>query len=74
MKTICCGQCKKFLYEDINGYGICGNEEQKEVYERQYPIISEKLECRRDMLLPTILKALESVTEISGKWSVDFIM
>lgn len=20
-----CGECKKFLYEDIDGYGICGN-------------------------------------------------
>ena len=23
-RTIYCGQCKNFLYEDINGYGICG--------------------------------------------------
>ena len=23
-KTILCGECKVFLYEDINGYGICG--------------------------------------------------
>ena len=23
-KTICCGECEVFLYEDINGYGICG--------------------------------------------------
>ena len=22
-KTICCGECKKFLYEDIEGCGIC---------------------------------------------------
>ena len=22
-KTMCCGECKKFLYEDIEGYGIC---------------------------------------------------
>ena len=22
-RTICCGECKKFLYEDIEGYGIC---------------------------------------------------
>ena len=27
--VIYCGECEKFLYEDINGYGICGktNEE-----------------------------------------------
>ena len=26
-----CGECKKFLYEDIEGYGICGktNEEYR---------------------------------------------
>ena len=28
-KAIYCGECEVFLYEDINGYGICGktNEE-----------------------------------------------
>ena len=28
-KVIYCGECEKFLYEDINGYGACGktNEE-----------------------------------------------
>lgn len=28
-KVIYCGECKVFLYEDINGYGLCGktNEE-----------------------------------------------
>ena len=28
-KVIYCGECEKFLYEDINGYGICDktNEE-----------------------------------------------
>ena len=28
-KEIYCGECEKFLYEDINGYGVCGktNEE-----------------------------------------------
>ena len=28
-KIIHCGECEKFLYEDINGYGFCGetNEE-----------------------------------------------
>ena len=28
-KTILCGECEKFLYEDIEGYGFCGktNEE-----------------------------------------------
>ena len=23
-KTIYCGECEKFLYEDIYGYGVCG--------------------------------------------------
>ena len=23
-KVIYCGECEKFLYEDINGYGVCG--------------------------------------------------
>ena len=22
-KVICCGECEKFLYEDINGFGVC---------------------------------------------------
>ena len=22
-KIILCGECKKFAYEDVNGYGIC---------------------------------------------------
>ena len=28
-KVIYCGECEKFLYEDTDGYGICGetNEE-----------------------------------------------
>ena len=28
-KVIYCGECEKFLYEDINGYGVCDktNEE-----------------------------------------------
>ena len=28
-KVIYCGECEKFLYKDINGYGVCGktNEE-----------------------------------------------
>ena len=28
-KVIYCGECEKFLYEDIDGFGICGetNEE-----------------------------------------------
>ena len=28
-KEIYCGECDNFLYEDINGYGVCGktNEE-----------------------------------------------
>ena len=28
-KVIYCGECKKFLYEDTDGFGICG--ETKEV-------------------------------------------
>lgn len=28
-KVIYCGECEKFLYEDINGFGVCckANEE-----------------------------------------------
>ena len=25
-KTILCGECEKFLYEDIEGYGFCGKK------------------------------------------------
>ena len=70
----------KYLYDanywdwDYCHDAICGNKEQKAVYERQYPIISEKLENRRGMFLPTILKALNAITGLSGKWSVDFIL
>lgn len=70
----------KYLY-DVNYWdwdcchkAISKNPQDLEVYERQYPIISKKLEYRRDMLLPTIIKALEAVTELRGKWSVDFIL
>ena len=30
-KAIYCGECEKFLYEDIEGYGFCGktNEEYR---------------------------------------------
>ena len=28
MKTIYCGECEKFLYEDIEGYGICGKTKE----------------------------------------------
>lgn len=28
-KTICCGECKVLLYEDINGYGICGKTKEE---------------------------------------------
>lgn len=70
----------KYLY-DVNYWdwdychkAISKNPQDLEVYERQYPIISEKLAYRRDMLFPTIIKALESVTELKGKWSVDFIL
>ena len=27
-KTICCGECEVLLYEDINGYGICGKTKE----------------------------------------------
>ena len=27
-KVIYCGECEKFLYEDINGYGICGKTKE----------------------------------------------
>ena len=27
-KTILCGECEKFLYEDIEGYGICGKTKE----------------------------------------------
>ena len=28
-KTIYCGECDNFLYEDIDGYGICGKTNQE---------------------------------------------
>ena len=28
-KTIHCGECKKSLYEDIEGYGFCGNTNEE---------------------------------------------
>ena len=28
-KTILCGECEKFLHEDINGYGICGKTKEE---------------------------------------------
>ena len=28
-KVIYCGECEKFLYEDINGYGFCGKTNEK---------------------------------------------
>ena len=28
-KTICCGECEVLLYEDINGYGICGKTKEE---------------------------------------------
>ena len=27
-KTILCGECEKFLYEDIEGYGFCGKTKE----------------------------------------------
>lgn len=34
-KTIYCGKCKKFLHEDINGYGICGKKQRGMFLRRQ---------------------------------------
>ena len=28
-KVIYCGECEKFLYEDINGYGVCGKTSEE---------------------------------------------
>ena len=28
-KTTYCGECEKFLHEDINGYGICGKTKEE---------------------------------------------
>ena len=28
-KVIYCGECEKFLYEDINGYGSCGKTREE---------------------------------------------
>ena len=28
-KVIHCGECDKFLYEDTDGYGICGKTEEE---------------------------------------------
>ena len=30
-KTIYCGKCKKFLHEDIEGYGICEKKQKRYV-------------------------------------------
>ena len=27
-KVIYCGECEKFLYEDTDGYGICGKTKE----------------------------------------------
>ena len=27
-----CGECKKFLYEDIEGYGYCGKKDNEVCY------------------------------------------
>ena len=27
-----CGECKKFLYEDIEGYGFCGKKDNEVCY------------------------------------------
>ena len=27
-KVIYCGECEKFLYEDTDGFGICGNTKE----------------------------------------------
>ena len=31
-KTICCGECKEFLYEDTDGFGICGKKDNEFCY------------------------------------------
>ena len=31
-RTILCGECEKFLYEDIEGYGFCGKKDNEECY------------------------------------------
>ena len=28
-KVICCGECEKFLYEDTDGFGICGKTKEE---------------------------------------------
>ena len=70
----------KYLY-DVNYWdwdychdAICRNEADKVVYERQYPLITEKLESRRDRFIGDIKKALASIDQIDGIWSVDFIL
>ena len=27
-KVICCGECEEFLYEDTDGFGICGKTKE----------------------------------------------
>ena len=29
IKEIYCGECDKFLYEDINGYGVCDKTKEE---------------------------------------------
>ena len=29
IKELYCGECEKFLYEDIEGYGICGKTKEE---------------------------------------------
>ena len=29
IKTIYCGECEKFLYEDTDGYGVCENTDEE---------------------------------------------
>ena len=31
-KVIYCGECEKFLYEDTDGFGICGKKNNEECY------------------------------------------
>lgn len=31
-KIIHCGQCNKFIYEDIEGYGYCGKKDNDVCY------------------------------------------
>ena len=29
---LCCGECEKFLYEDTDGFGVCGKKNKEVCY------------------------------------------